>query len=54
MLGVGDLRASPEYVKACLCRSGEHRLRYSRALLELIKADRLAGSQLRCTDNDLN
>ena len=35
-------RRRPEYLKACLRRPGERSLRYSRAVLERIKLDRLA------------
>lgn len=37
-------RRRPEYLKACIRRPGERRLRYSRAELERIKADRLASA----------
>jgi hypothetical protein len=43
---VETFRRRPEYLKACLRRPGERRLRYSRAALGRIKADRLAGNSV--------
>lgn len=43
---VGTFRRRGDYLKARVSRAGERRLRYSRAVLDRIKADRLAENEV--------